>query len=84
MKQYMPNKLMKFEYKIWTTIDFKSKYLYNFQMYISVDLKKKLHGTNGDEAKTNYKVAMHLMQKLHGIGHVVVMDNFFFISSLVD
>ena len=57
--------------------DSESKYLQNFQVYFGVDVKKNLCNAKVSEAKTGYEVIMHLMQDLHGLGHVVVMDNFF-------
>lgn len=33
MKQYMPNKPVKFGFKVWAAADSDSKYFYNFQFY---------------------------------------------------
>ena len=77
MKKCMPNKPVKFGFKIWIATNSESKYLHNFQVYTGADLKKNLCGAKGREAKIGYEVLMHLMQDLHGLGHVIVMDNFF-------
>ena len=77
MKQYMPKKPIMFGFKIWVAADFESKYLHNFQVYTSADVKKNWHGAKVDEAKIGYEVVMHLMRDFHGLGHVVVIDNFF-------
>ena len=39
IKQYMPNKLIKFGFNILAAMDSKSKYLHNFQVYPSADVK---------------------------------------------
>ena len=77
MKQYIPNKPVKFGLKIWAAMDLDSKYLHNFQVYTGADSKRTLRGAKAGEAKTGYKVVMHLMRDLHGLRHMVVMDNFF-------
>ena len=77
MKQYMPNKPVKFGFNIWTMSDSDSKYLHNFQMYTGENSKRTLHGTKAGEAKIGYEFVMHLMRDLHGFGHMVVLDDFF-------
>ena len=77
MKQYTHNNLVKFAFEIWMATDSKSKYLYNFQVYTDTNVKKNLCGAKASEANTNYEIVMYLMRNLYGLGHVVVMDDFF-------
>lgn len=57
--------------------------MYDFQVYTGSLKRVALQGFEGVGAKTGYEVVMHLMQGLHGRGHVVVTDNFFTSVQLV-
>jgi hypothetical protein len=65
--------------KFWCLADSGSKYVYRFEVYCG-----RSSQTIGDErrhargeANLAKKVVMDLVESIHNMGHVIVMDNFF-------
>ena len=73
LKQYMPMKPTKREYKIWCLCDSINGYLSNFEVYTGA------FGTNvRDEGGVGPSVVKRLIEPFKGKGHFVFYNNFFF------
>lgn len=74
----MPKKPEKWGIKIWCLADSSSKFVYNFDVYCG-----KNHAVVDDEqphrgeSNLAFEVVTKLLDGLHDVGHVVVMDNYF-------
>ena len=76
MKQYIPKKPVKQDFKVWVGADSHSGYVSDFDCYT---------GKKGDTAEVGLggSVVKHLTRDLVGKHYHIYVDNFFFISSLV-
>lgn len=77
IKQYMPNKPVKYGIKVWCCANLKSRYVYDLQVYMG---RKE----NKQEKDLGLKVVLALVSDLKGLGHVVVTDRFFTSPPLFD
>jgi hypothetical protein len=78
-RQYMPKKPEKWGLKFWCLADSGSKYVYRFEVYCgrsSQTIGEERRHARG-EANLAKKVVMDLVESIHNMGHVIVMDNFF-------
>lgn len=62
--------------KIWCLANASTKYVYTWDVYTDTNLKGLVRSSSLGEAKTGYEVVMKLLAKLHDRGHVVLIDNF--------
>jgi hypothetical protein len=78
-RQYMPKKPEKWGLKFWCLADSASKYVYRFEVYCGRSYRtiddNRRHARG--EANLAKKVVMDLVESIHDMGHVIVMDNFF-------
>jgi hypothetical protein len=82
LRQYMPKKPKKWGIKIWCLANSIMKYVYNSIYYGKVEPICDTGGGGGIQSEPNgetlaHVVMLNLLEGLHDIGHVVVMDNYF-------
>lgn len=77
IKQYMRNKPIKYDIKVWCMANSKSRYVYNLEVYTGRKGKKA-------EKDLGLKVVKALVSDLKGLGHIVVTDRFFTSPKLFD
>ena len=80
LRQYMPKKLEKWGIKIWCLASSVTKCVYNFFIYCSkvepvCDTGVIQSEPNGETLA--HAVVLNLLEGLHDVGHIVVMDNYF-------
>jgi len=69
--QYMPNKPIKFGYKVFSVCDSESYYLYNFKFYLGKESQEKTVHNFSTE------ISLNMLDCLAHKGYIVYMDSFY-------